>query len=83
MGFRWFVEREANVIGMRGWVRNNEDATVELIAQGTEDQHAALRSRLKEGPRGSRVDQVDESPIEIDQHNLIAELKRFEIQGAW
>ncbi len=65
VGFRWFVEREAHILGIAGWVRNHHDGTVEVMAQGTRDQLAGLHSRLREGPRASRVDSVevsDESP---------------------
>src|SRR5262250_3862688 len=65
VGFRWFVEREAHVLQVAGWVRNNPDGTVEVLAQGTRDQLAGLHSRLREGPRAARVDSVevsDESP---------------------
>jgi acylphosphatase len=78
VGFRWFVEREANAIGVSGWVRNNEDSTVELIAQGTEEQHSALRTKLSEGPRASRVDAVEETEVEIE-----AGQSQFRIEGAW
>ena len=30
VGFRWFVEREAHMLGISGWVRNNADGTVEV-----------------------------------------------------
>ncbi len=61
VGFRWFVEREAHILGIAGWVRNNSDGTVEVLAQGTRDQLAGLHSRLREGPRAARVDSVDVS----------------------
>ena len=38
VGFRWFVEREAHILGIAGWVRNNADGSVEILAQGTHDQ---------------------------------------------
>ena len=28
VGFRWFVEREAYILQVAGWVRNNPDGTV-------------------------------------------------------
>src|SRR5437868_10675626 len=55
VGFRWFVEREAHILGIAGWVRNNADGTVEVLAMGTRDQLSGLRSRLRQGPRASRV----------------------------
>jgi len=64
VGFRWFVEREAHILQIAGWIRNNPDGTVEVLAQGTRDQLAGLHSRLREGPRAARVDQVEVSDAE-------------------
>ena len=54
VGFRWFVEREAHILAIAGWVRNNADGSVEIQAQGTRDQLSGLRSRLTQGPRAAR-----------------------------
>ncbi len=64
VGFRWFVEREAHILQIAGWVRNNPDGSVEVLAMGTREQLAGLRSRLQEGPRAARVDDVEESEAE-------------------
>jgi len=78
VGFRWFVEHEAHILGIAGWVRNNADSSVEVLAMGTHDQLTGLRSRLREGPRAARVDDVRESEAE-----LIPGLTTFRIEGAW
>ena len=78
VGFRWFVEREAHMLGVAGWVRNNADGAVEVLAQGTRDQLSALLGRLQQGPRAARVDRVDESEVPLTQG-----LKTFRIEGAW
>jgi acylphosphatase len=78
VGFRWFVEREAHILGVAGWVRNNADSSVEVLAMGTRDQLSALKSRLQQGPRASRVDQVEES-----EAKPVRGLKAFRIEGAW
>ena len=78
VGFRWFVEREAHILGIAGWVRNNADSSVEVLAQGTAEQLAGLRSRLRQGPRAARVDEVEEF-----EAPPISELSRFRIEGAW
>ena len=38
VGFRWFVQREAAEIGLRGWVRNTDDGHVEIVAAGEPDE---------------------------------------------
>lgn len=78
VGFRWFVEREAHLLGLAGWVRNNHDGSVEVLAQGTRDQLAGLHSRLREGPRAARVDAV-----EVSEAQPSAGLISFRIEGAW
>jgi acylphosphatase len=78
VGFRWFVEREAHILGIAGWVRNNADGSVEVLAQGSRDQLLGLRSRLRAGPRAARVDDVEEVEAEP-----LAGLTNFRIEGAW
>jgi acylphosphatase len=77
VGFRWFVEREAHMLGISGWVRNNHDGSVEVLAQGTRDQLSGLHSRLREGPRAARVDAV-----EISEARPTSGLSSFRIEGA-
>ncbi|HVO60732.1 MAG TPA: acylphosphatase [Terriglobales bacterium] len=78
VGFRWFVEREAHMLGIAGWVRNNSDGSVEVLAMGTREQLSGLRSRLYQGPRAARVDDVQESDV-----RPIDGLNTFRIEGAW
>ena len=78
VGFRWFVEREAHLLGIAGWVRNNHDGSVEVLAQGTRDQLSGLHSRLREGPRAARVDDVEVSPAQPAEGK-----NSFRIEGAW
>lgn len=78
VGFRWFVEREAHMLGVAGWVRNNHDGSVEVLAMGTRDQLTGLRTCLRQGPRAARVDDVEES-----EANPVAGLNTFRIEGAW
>jgi len=78
VGFRWFVEREAHVLGISGWVRNNSDGSVEVLAQGSREQLLGLRSRLRQGPRAARVDDVEEF-----EAKPVSGLNTFRIEGAW
>ncbi len=80
VGFRWFVHREAEALGLRGRVRNTESGAVELVAAGTGEQLAALRSALERGSRGSRVDRVEEWDVPASEG---ATLGAFQIEGAW
>lgn len=80
VGFRWFVHREAAALGLRGWVHNTEDGHVEVVASGTHEELAELRSALHRGSRGSRVDQVIEHELAESEE---AGLQSFRIEGAW
>jgi acylphosphatase len=80
VGFRWFAQREAAEIGLRGWVRNTDDGHVEVLAAGEPDQLKDLVLALARGSRGSRVDEVVEHELAESEG---AELKSFEIEGAW
>ena len=58
VGFRYSMQREAVRIGVRGWVRNRRDGSVEALVQGNEAAIAALTDWARRGPPGARVEQV-------------------------
>jgi len=74
VGFRWFVLREAQRLGLQGLARNLRDGSVEVIASGTPEALAALERALAQGPRSARVARVEkgdvphELPIPNDFH---------------
>jgi acylphosphatase len=80
VGFRWFVQREAGMLDLRGWVRNTEDGDVEVVASGAVEELAQLRASLRRGPRGSRVDHLIEHYLDDKEAE---ELSSFRIEGAW
>jgi acylphosphatase len=59
VGFRFFLIRHAEVLGLRGWVRNRDDGAVELVAEGSRLDLEQLLVYAKEGPRMARVAHVD------------------------
>lgn len=80
VGFRWFVHREAEPLGLRGWVRNTEDGHVEVVAAGDARQLQSLAEALRRGSRGSRVDAIVEQDLEEQEGE---NLGSFHIEGAW
>ena len=63
VGFRWFVRERARRLGLSGWVRNRPDGSVEVAAEGDDEQIELLRRELHRGPMGASVDAVrDLSP---------------------
>jgi acylphosphatase len=61
VGYRFSAVDEARRLGLRGWVRNTPDGTVELVAEGGEANLRRLASWCLSGPPGARVTRVDES----------------------
>jgi acylphosphatase len=59
VGFRYFVQRNAGRLGLTGWVRNNDDGTVEVVAEGGRAELEQLKRALEAGPRMARVDRVE------------------------
>lgn len=80
VGFRWFVHREAAVLGLLGWVKNTEGGAVEVVAAGAPARLAELRAALERGSRGSRVDRVVEQELPPGEATALG---AFTIEGAW
>jgi acylphosphatase len=58
VGYRWFTRREAHRLGVRGWVRNRPDGSVQVLVQGEAGAVGQLEALLRQGPAGSRVENV-------------------------
>ena len=69
VGFRYFVEHSAKALDLRGWVRNDDDGTVEVYAVGTTAQLSDLAGLLWQGPRWAEVRGVDESEAALEHHS--------------
>ena len=59
VGFRYFVQDTANLLGLSGWVRNRWDGTVEVLAEGERSRLEQLLAALRRGPRSAQVMGVD------------------------
>jgi acylphosphatase len=62
VGFRYFVLREARLLGLVGWVANCDDGDVEVHAYGERDALGRFRSVLSAGPPHSKVLAVTSVP---------------------
>jgi acylphosphatase len=58
VGYRAWMMRQASTLGLRGWVRNRADGSVEALVIGDEDRVAAIVEACREGPLGARVSDV-------------------------
>src|SRR3546814_13558192 len=59
VGFRAAAVRQAHLLGVRGWVRNLEDGSVQAVLQGPHDHVDRMLSWLHIGPHGARVAAVN------------------------
>jgi tRNA pseudouridine55 synthase len=59
VGYRYFVKEKAQNLDIFGYVKNLEDGTVEVLAQGSEENLQKLIEELKKGPFLARVDKLD------------------------
>lgn len=62
VGFRYFMRRTAQRLGVSGWVRNRRDGAVEAMVQGTPEAVEALIESARVGPEAARVDRIDVTP---------------------
>ena len=77
VGFRAFVEHQALSRGVEGWVRNRRDGTVEAVFAGDTASVEAMIGACKTGPRGSRVDDIEQRDAVED--DLLALRRQAEI----
>ena len=66
VGYRLWATRTAAALGLRGWVRNRSDGSVEVLATGAPDAVAALVEACRRGPLGARVTAVTAADAEDD-----------------
>lgn len=64
VGYRDWVVRKAQALGVTGWVRNLSDGRVEIMASGPSDALAALVDASHQGPQLAHVEEVEAYPTE-------------------
>jgi DNA ligase D-like protein (predicted 3'-phosphoesterase) len=72
VGFRDATRRRAHQLGVLGWVRNGEDGTVKVHAEGQPDAVEQLTSFLHEGPRHAQVTEVSVEKARVEGHEQFA-----------
>jgi acylphosphatase len=68
--FRQSTKKKAQEVGVRGWVRNRPDGTVEIVAEGSIETVDRLATWCHHGPemaRVERVERVDEEPVGLPE----------------
>jgi acylphosphatase len=64
VGFRNFIARHANRLGLSGWVRNRGLNEVEIVAAGEAELLDELAALAQKGPASARVEDVFREPAE-------------------
>ena len=63
IGYRWFVEREARLMGITGWVRNCDDGSVEIEAQSGIAELKSFEAAISSGHPLAHVREVEVADI--------------------
>lgn len=61
IGFRWWCAREAEKLGLVGWVRNLSDGRVEAVFEGPKAEVEGMVKKCKNGPAFSKISHIDVS----------------------
>ena len=73
--FRFNTKEKADELGLKGWVRNKGDGSVEILTEGPNEKVEELIKWCKDGPGMSRVDKV-----EVEEDVTKEKLRKFEIK---
>ena len=69
VGYRFFAQRSAEELRVKGYTRNLDDGRVEVYAVGTKQQLSDLAGRLWKGPRLADVHGVEEAEAAVQQYD--------------
>lgn len=75
VGFRFTAIEVARDLGLVGWVRNNPDGTVEILAEGPKEKLENLITWAKKGPFLAKVDEV-----KTEWGKAIGEFENFDVR---
>lgn len=68
VGFRYFALRQAQRLGVFGWVLNQDDGDLELHVEGQSESVAEFIRQLRRGPSFAWVTDLLESPAPFEAH---------------
>lgn len=75
VGFRFTAIKIARDLGLTGWTRNNEDGSVEIIAEGPKSKLENLATWVKSGPPLAKVEK-----IKVDWGLVTGEFSAFDVE---
>ena len=77
VGFRWRAMQAANAAGATGWVRNEEDGSVLMEIQGTEEQIDSVVQTIRKSIY------IDIRNIKAVTIPVIENERSFEVKASW
>jgi len=69
VGFRYFVKQNADALGVRGYVRNEDDGAVFVYAIANAETMDRMAAAVRTGPRFSEVREVEEKEASLLKYN--------------
>ena len=79
VGYRAWVEHQARVHHIEGWVRNRRDGSVEALFAGRADVVSNMVALCRRGPTAARVEAVQDESANTDALNLRYAGERFSV----
>ena len=68
VNYRYYTKKTADSLGLKGYVKNNPDGSVNVLAIGKETSVNELIEWCKKGPKFANVKELKEKEVEIDNH---------------
>ncbi|HSG17893.1 MAG TPA: acylphosphatase [Anaerolineae bacterium] len=75
VSYRYYTRREARRLGLTGWVKNEVNGSVTVVAEGQDDALRALLQFLEKGPPSARV-----RSVAVDWSRASGEFGSFEVR---
>ncbi len=75
VGFRYYTKMHADRLGIKGYVENKLDGSVEIVAEGPRDKVEELLDIVRRGPPAAVVERVD-----VEYEEPRGEFDRFYIR---
>ena len=79
VGYRAWVEHQARLHHLEGWVCNRRDGSVEALFAGPAEVVSNMITLCRRGPISARVEAVQEQPANSDALNLRYAGERFSV----
>ncbi|HPF51424.1 MAG TPA: acylphosphatase [Draconibacterium sp.] len=67
VGFRYYVQKQAQIFQLKGWVRNSADGSVVVMVQGEKVVIDTFIDYLRIGPTMSRVTNIIATPVNFSE----------------